>query len=666
MILDELVLYNFGVYGGRQAIELTPAAPDKPIVLFGGLNGAGKTTLLDALQLSLYGSAARCSNRNGMAYEEFLRRSIHRGAEFPESSVEIAFRHTVGGEEQAYRLMRSWAATDTTCRERFQVIRNGDIDRLATEHWAEAVEEFLPNRIAHLFLFDGEKIEGYADLDNASALIETAIHNLLGLDIIERLASDLVVLERRKRSDLRPPEERREVDELRERLARLHDERQRVVQERAAAANLLDRRRHALSEADERFRREGGNLFERRAEIERGLGAVEAQVERVERDLREAAAGAAPLLMVGDLLASASDRDAAEHRARMSRATADALREEFAGVMASSRATALSAAARKALQSEIDERLAARDQAAAAPIELDLDGDARTVLAGLIQSDLEAAQDRLEELLVEERGARSRLEELRAEVAAIPSADALAHLIAARDAARLEVAALEGERRRQDGEVERLEREIETLQQRERRLLEKDSRERLEQEDVQRVLVHSAKVRDTLKTFRRAVVARNVSRIETLVQASFRDLIRKDSLVTDLRIDPQTFSMELRGADGKVLSPERLSAGERQMLAVATLWGLAKASGRPLPAVIDTPLGRLDSAHRSHLIQRYFPKASHQVLLLSTDEEIYGRYYDELEPAIGRSYRLEFDEVERRTRIEPGYFATGEAAAHAH
>lgn len=666
MILDELVLHNFGVYGGRQAVTLTPAAADKPIVLFGGLNGAGKTTLLDALQLSLFGSGARCSNRNGMAYEEFLRRSIHRGADLPEASVEIAFRHTSGGDQQAYRLMRSWSATETACRERFQVIRNGEIDRLATEHWAEAVEEFLPNRIAHLFLFDGEKIEGYADLDNASTLIETAIHNLLGLDIIERLASDLVVLERRKRSDLKPLEDRREVDDLRERLARLHDERQRVVQERAAAANLLDRRRHALGEADEKFRREGGNLFERRAEIERNLGAVEAQVDRIERDLRDAAAGAAPLLMVGDLLSSVVERDAAEHRAQMSRATADALREEFAAVMASLSAAALDLGARQALQGEIDARLAARDQAASAPIHLDLDGEARTVLASLMQAELGVSQSRIDELLVEERGARSRLEELRAEVAAIPSADALAHLIAARDAARLEVAALEAERRRQDADVERLEREIESLQQRERRLLEKDSRERLEQEDVQRVLTHSAKVRDTLKNFRKAVVLRNVSRIETLVQASFSDLIRKESLVTNLRIDPQTFAMELRGSDGKALSPERLSAGERQMLAVATLWGLAKASGRPLPAVIDTPLGRLDSAHRSHLIQRYFPKASHQVLLLSTDEEIYGRYYAELQPAIGRSYRLEFDQAEGRTRIEPGYFAAQPASAHAH
>jgi DNA sulfur modification protein DndD len=44
-------------------------------------------------------------------------------------------------------------------------------------------------------------------------------------------------------------------------------------------------------------------------------------------------------------------------------------------------------------------------------------------------------------------------------------------------------------------------------------------------------------------------------------------------------------------------------------------------------------------------------------LLLSTDEEITGRHYAALRPAIGREYRLRFDQAEARTIIEPGYFA---------
>jgi DNA sulfur modification protein DndD len=55
MILDTIVLDNFGAYCGRQEATLTPQS-GKPIVLFGGLNGGGKTTLLDAIQLAFYGS----------------------------------------------------------------------------------------------------------------------------------------------------------------------------------------------------------------------------------------------------------------------------------------------------------------------------------------------------------------------------------------------------------------------------------------------------------------------------------------------------------------------------------------------------------------------------------------------------------------------------------
>ena len=44
-------------------------------------------------------------------------------------------------------------------------------------------------------------------------------------------------------------------------------------------------------------------------------------------------------------------------------------------------------------------------------------------------------------------------------------------------------------------------------------------------------------------------------------------------------------------------SKERLSEGEKQIFAISVLWGLARASAHPLPAIIDTPMARLDAAH---------------------------------------------------------------------
>jgi DNA sulfur modification protein DndD len=64
----------------------------------------------------------------------------------------------------------------------------------------------------------------------------------------------------------------------------------------------------------------------------------------------------------------------------------------------------------------------------------------------------------------------------------------------------------------------------------------------------------------------------------------------------------------------------------------------------------------LDSRHRIHLVERYFPVASHQVVLLSTDEEVNEKYYGKLKPALGRSYRLEFEEGTQSTSVTQGYF----------
>ena len=72
------------------------------------------------------------------------------------------------------------------------------------------------------------------------------------------------------------------------------------------------------------------------------------------------------------------------------------------------------------------------------------------------------------------------------------------------------------------------------------------------------------------------------------------------------------------------------------------------------PAIIDTPMARLDTAHRRHLVERYFPHASHQVLILSTDTELDRHYYQALQSHIARAYHLDYDEETRATRGKEG------------
>ena len=136
-------------------------------------------------------------------------------------------------------------------------------------------------------------------------------------------------------------------------------------------------------------------------------------------------------------------------------------------------------------------------------------------------------------------------------------------------------------------------------------------------------------------------------------------MVQKDSLVSKIQIDTDTLDVTILDRDGHELRKNQLSAGEQQMFAISIVWALARTSGYKAPVVIDTPMARLDSSHRANFVTRYLPAASSQVLVLSTDEEIYGRYLDMIRENVADSFTLLYQEDEQCTTIAHGYF--GEA-----
>ena len=141
-----------------------------------------------------------------------------------------------------------------------------------------------------------------------------------------------------------------------------------------------------------------------------------------------------------------------------------------------------------------------------------------------------------------------------------------------------------------------------------------------------------------------------------MILDSFNNLHRKKDFVKSIKIDTQTFNLKIFEKKNVEVDTDKLSAGERQLLAVAILWGLAKASNSSAPTIIDTPLGRLDSDHRINLVEKYFPTASKQVILLSTDEEINKKYHKFIKPYLTRSYKIEYDQSINGSKSQEGYF----------
>ncbi|WP_018099628.1 DNA sulfur modification protein DndD [Sinorhizobium meliloti] len=663
MIFDEITLYNFGLYEGRQSIKLTPPAPNKPIILIGGLNGGGKTTFLDALQLVLFGPHAKCSNRGSLAYSEYLSRCIHRQSEMGEAGIELSFRHTVEGVEEHYHLSRFWRLSGSSCKERFEVRKNGLAEPTLADNWATQVEEFFPANIAHLFLFDGEQIEAYASQHDSSALIGAAIQNLLGLDMVDQLEKDLLVYERRKRSEDKDAPRHAEITTAQEAVRDLRRRVDAMKQERAALqTHRLDKQLRALQKSEEEYRRLGGGLYDQRDAIEgRRSGAVQ-QIKDGETALRDYAGGAAPLLLVRALLESAEIRDQHEEECRRARELAGALRARDQAALKHLRRESADKKAVDALRNFFDADRAEREAMGKKDSNLDMTSEVRSDLHLLLRGDLNELRTDATKLLAQQEKRRAHEEQTRIEYESIPDSDALEQIGKDREELRSDIIALEATLAAMEQDIERQQRELERREQALALLLEADAKDKGQRDDRSRILRHSGKVRKTLQAFRYTVIARHVRRIEELVLESYQQLLRKTGLVTRLSINPEHYALTLYGRDDDPLSAERLSAGERQLLAIALLWGLAKASGRPLPTAIDTPLGRLDSVHRLHLVERYLPFASHQILLLSTDEEITGEYHERLRPWIGHTYQLAHDDTIGATRIATGYLPSEEAA----
>lgn len=656
MVIDKIMLRDFGVFRGCQSAQLTPLSPSRPITLFGGLNGAGKTTLLEGLQLAIYGRHAPFLG-SPRGYDAYLKKSIHRQSNPEEgASVGLAFRVNEDGHERAYQVDRSWRRVNGQVVEEVTVSVDGLRDAVLSDNWFEYAERFIPARLSPLFFFDGERIEAMADPSRSADVLATAIHALLGVDLVERLRVDLDVLSQRKRKEIKSREDRDRIEAL-ERELELHRNRLAdLKQQRGHQQNERDRAEKRLRQLEARFAAQGGRLGDERRAMEKRRNETHGELGAVRVQLVQMAAGSMPLGLIADLLQDTLAQAESESQSGRTAALVETVAERDARLIEHLKESGAEARTiQKANRFLRRERriLAAQSQC---DRYLGLTVDDTHLLRDLLETQLGQDQEEVAKLVSRASELQLTIDELDRALASIPDEEALADLLRDLRIARDDLSQRERELIILEQAVKQAAMERDALQNELSRLLQDGRQSDFENKDVERHLRHSERVCDTLGRFRIALVAKHTTRLQDLIRDGYLQLLRKRSLVSRVEIDPESCALHLSNGNGQRIPEDRLSAGERQLLAVSMLWGLAKASGRPLPTVIDTPLGRLDSTHRKHLVERYFPRASHQVVLLSTDEEIDEGYFEQLRSHIGHSYRLEYDDRSGSSAIVDGYF----------
>ena len=175
-------------------------------------------------------------------------------------------------------------------------------------------------------------------------------------------------------------------------------------------------------------------------------------------------------------------------------------------------------------------------------------------------------------------------------------------------------------------------------------------------DDNMRIIKYAAMSIETLTEFKKRIQLEKIERLSQIATECFQTLVEKNSLARRIDINAETLDVTIIDVDGNELLKSQLSAGEQQMFAVAIVWALALSSGYKAPVIVDTPMARLDSSHRINFVTKYLPAASSQVMVLSTDEEIYGRYLDMVRDYVVDYYTLLYREEEQCTSIVKGYF----------
>lgn len=644
-------------YDRKATVDLSGTTEDQNIVLVWGRNGMGKTSFLNALKL-LFTGVEHPSSRvigfpphslpprqyvvgDGAGWSGLINQPARRRAENGGRPVVASVKATWESDGLIVTAEREWKYDGATFTESLLVFDGKD--RLVKEAAEARLEDFLPKDFVGFFFFDGEDIKSMAE--NAERK-QIDFDKLLRITFLNEATSELkkYMTERQRemtrngvfetlhaveveltRTTGEAEVARNQLEEIDEHLLNDTVELRRLTARREnlssgaseAQREALDTRRIALR----------GQLDETSAAIATelppevpmlaNLGLVRRALEAVETRL--GAAGAAEVALV-----------------RRVRTDLPTWIEEAPVDLDPTQITALS----QAIGDRLDALVAvSSDNGPFSTIELGRADRLRTSLLrwatlgpdrrGIQVAKLTEAQrfrvelQQVEEALMEiEVGSQANLETYKKVVAEI---------------AKIEDRIAEYNQRKGvlQGKLNELSAKEKELKERQKRL--QESRD-AEAEKNRNLRFYNAVVR-TLNEVTEGLRHEMRGKIEALINNRLQLLLTDHPLIDKITLD-ESYTMFFLDGTGRPIGRSSLSSGMKQLAATALLWAMKDSAGYGMPVVIDTPLARIDRINQTNLLRSYYPKLSHQVIVLPTDAEIDQTKLEMLRPYIWKEFTL--------------------------
>lgn len=668
MVFNKLTITNVGNFAGTHEFVLKVQGGTgelRPIVLFGGLNGAGKTTVFDAIKLCLYGSDV-FGSISVAKYHEYLRQKIHNSKvtvlQPTQAAISIEFDYTHLGAVCTYRVERFWEVVGQRIVEVLSVTRNGkQLDDVERGAWQDFIKEIIPLGLSQLFFFDGEKIQKMMS-DDSSDELRKSILSLLGLDLVERLRADLKIYRSKFLQEANSSAYAQEMSELEELKALNTDDIHRINNEKAGLQCSIDQLAGRIATYRDKIAAQGEGYYRNRVNLEEKKRAIENEIEDIKDKLRELAAGLLPVAVAATYALKVKRQVESENKYKAAILLADNLddkcreiltridSEDFLariGVNASNLKKI-----KKRLKDETASLFAIRENCEPTNEVFGFSQKQTIEILQAIDSAHTTIPDEITTLTARYEVRYRELQDTVSFLNKVPDEEFIQPMYETLNSLNVEFGGLTEKRANLDDQLaeltnkrSELDRRIGQLERKIASLCESDER-------LQTVL----KVENVLVEYHRQLAKHKIYALQEEFTTIFKMLHRKEDMIAKVKVDPQSFAVTLYDRRNSIISKGSLSSGELEIYAMSMLWALAKISGQKLPFIVDTPLARLDSKHRDNLVDLFFPYASHQMIIFSTNTEVDQRYFDQLEPNIAKAYNIEYSEEHKSTVVKEGYF----------
>ena len=645
MIINRLTMHNFGVYAGTNTFEFTSKTP---IVLIGGMNGRGKTTFLEAILLSLYGAnsiAYKESDYN--SYNQYLRSYVNNNSWSQSSYVEIEFLLNESSND-TYFVRRKWNALSRITKEEISVQQNGVYSEFLTQNWAMFVENILPSALSSFYFFDGEKIAELA-VAKTDDQMKASIRSMLGMTTLDVLKNDLGRIVKKINRNNKADESNKHLETLREERDQAISKLGKIDESISIAIKKVENLQEELEQLHKKYELQGGAVLEQRQSLMQKRAQIQTEIEQNAELLVGMAATELPIFLVRDLVSQIKLQAEDEHNDFIMQQALEQM-DDYLSDFEMQYPESIEAS-----RIFVD-YVRKQTEADSSPRVYEISDHALFQMNDLVENTLQQRVNNTKSLLANKADLKKQLDAVESYLTLDineKNLTAIYDQIKAKEAdlveAQVEYNRLQQERSSINSIVTiksaEYSRDIEVFLQ------------KLElHDDSERMMKYSNIALRILEAYAVELQRRKTGTLGATITKCYKQLANKKNLIQEIVMNPETLDMQYLDEKGNEVSKESLSAGEKQLMVIAILWALALCSKKKLPVIIDTPLSRLDSQHRTSIINTYFPNASDQTIILSTDTEIDQNYYEMMKNSVGDEFTLVYSEETKSTSIKKGYF----------